>query len=235
MINRWRTSTLVSDSPWRDYRTLALQVLVLSALLLAGVVFWNSYLRKLINQRTEAQHALQAQLALSRGLLEQLRQAKDDAEQASQTKSTFLATMSHEIRTPMNAVIGLLELALEDSRSGHCDSQTLQTAHDSAIGLLELIGDILDISRIESGHITLQPVPTNLVELVRASVRVFEGNARAKGLHLHSELPAAPLWVLADPLRLKQVLSNLISNAIKFTDRGEVRPACCSWPPTPTN
>ncbi|MGE8060073.1 transporter substrate-binding domain-containing protein [Pseudomonas sp. NPDC089547] len=223
LINRWRTSTLVSDSPWRDYRTLALQVLVLSALLLAGVVFWNSYLRKLINQRTEAQHALQAQLALSRGLLEQLRQAKDDAEQASQTKSTFLATMSHEIRTPMNAVIGLLELALEDSRSGRYDTQTLQTAHDSAIGLLELIGDILDISRIESGHITLQPVPTNLVELLRATLRVFEGNARAKGLHLHGELPGEPVWVLADPVRLKQILSNLISNAIKFTDRGEVQ------------
>ncbi len=235
LINRWRTTTLVSDSPWRDYRTLALQVLVLSALLLAGVVFWNSYLRKLINQRTEAQHALQAQLALSRGLLEQLRQAKDDAEQASQTKSTFLATMSHEIRTPMNAVIGLLELALEDSRGGRCDTQTLQTAHDSAIGLLELIGDILDISRIESGHVTLQPVPTNLVELVRATVRVFEGNARAKGLHLHSELPAAPVWVLADPLRLKQVLSNLISNAIKFTDSGEVQASLLLPSPTDTD
>ncbi|EKT4561342.1 transporter substrate-binding domain-containing protein [Pseudomonas putida] len=230
LANRWRTSTLVSDSAWRDYRTLALQVLVLSALLLAGVVFWNSYLRKLINQRTEAQHALQAQLALSRGLLEQLRQAKDDAEQASQTKSTFLATMSHEIRTPMNAVIGLLELALEDSREGRCDAQTLQTAHDSAIGLLELIGDILDISRIESGHITLQPVPTNLVELVRATVRVFEGNARAKGLLLHAELPAGPVWVLADPLRLKQILSNLISNAIKFTDRGEVQASLLTPP-----
>ena len=130
--------------------------------------------------------------------------------------------MSHEIRTPMNAVIGLLELALEDSRSVRSDAQTLQTAHDSAIGLLELIGDILDISRIESGHISLQPVPTNLVELVRATLRVFEGNARAKGLHLQGELPAEPVWVLADPLRLKQILSNLISNAIKFTDRGEV-------------
>lgn len=223
LINRWRTSTLVSDSPWRDYRTLALQVLVLSALLLAGVVFWNSYLRKLINQRTDAQHALQAQLALSRGLLEQLRQAKDDAEQASQTKSTFLATMSHEIRTPMNAVIGLLEMALVDSRGGRCDTQTLQTAHDSAIGLLELIGDILDISRIESGHISLQPVPADLVELVRSTLRVFEGNARAKSLHLHGEMPAEPVWVLADPLRLKQILSNLISNAIKFTNRGEVQ------------
>lgn len=104
-----------------------------------------------------------------------------------------------------------------------------------AIGLLELIGDILDISRIESGHVTLQPVPTNLVELVRATVRVFEGNARAKGLHLHSELPAAPVWVLADPLRLKQVLSNLISNAIKFTDSGEVQASLLLPPPTDTD
>ncbi|MFJ4157478.1 transporter substrate-binding domain-containing protein [Pseudomonas sp. NPDC089752] len=223
LINRWRTSTLVSDSPWRNYRTLALQVLVLAALLLAGVVFWNSYLRKLIHQRTEAQHALQAQLALSRGLLEQLRQAKDDAEQASQTKSTFLATMSHEIRTPMNAVIGLLEMALEDSRDGRSDTLALQTAHDCAVGLLGLIGDILDISRVESGHMTLQPVVTDLVELVRGTMRVFEGNARTKGLRLQSELPDGPVWVLADPTRLKQILSNLLSNAIKFTDQGEVQ------------
>ncbi|MEX5587716.1 transporter substrate-binding domain-containing protein [Pseudomonas urmiensis] len=222
LVNRWRSSTLVSDSPWRNYRTLALQVLILAALLLAGVVFWNSYLRKLIHQRTEAQGALQAQLALSRGLLEQLRQAKDDAEQASQTKSTFLATMSHEIRTPMNAVIGLLELALEDAQNGQSDPHTLQTAHDSAVGLLELIGDILDISRIESGHMTLQPAPTDLVDLVRATVRVFDGNARIKGLHLRTELPEQALWLQADPLRLKQVLSNLLSNAIKFTDRGEI-------------
>ena len=222
LINRWHTSTLVSDSPWRNYRTLTLQVLVLSALLLAGVVFWNSYLRKLIHQRTEAQRALQTQLAFSRGLLEQLRQAKDEAEQASKTKSAFVATMSHEIRTPMNAVIGLLELALNDNRSGRCDTQVLQTAHDSAIGLLGLIGDILDISRIETGHMTLQPVATDLVDLVRSTLRVFEGNARIKGLHLQSELPDEPLWVLADPLRIKQILSNLLSNAIKFTDRGDV-------------
>ncbi len=222
LINRWRSSAVVSESPWRNYRALALQVLVLAALLIAGVVFWNSYLRKLIQQRTEAERALQSQLALSRGLLEQLRHAKDEAEQASHIKSTFLATMSHEIRTPMNAVIGLLELALEDSRHGLCDTQMLETAHDSALGLLALIGDILDISRIESGHISLQPVPTDLVELVRATLRVFEGTARVKGLQLECELPAGPLWVQVDASRLKQVLSNLLSNAIKFTDRGEV-------------
>lgn len=222
LVNRWHNNAVASDSPWRNYRTLVLQVLVLAGVLLAGVVFWNTYLRKLIHQRTEAQRALQEQLALSRGLLEQLRQAKDDAEQASEAKSTFLAVMSHEIRTPMNAVIGLLEMALEGSRQGHSDSQALETAHDSAIGLLDLIGDVLDISRIESGHMTLQPTTTDLVELVRSTVRVFEANAQIKGIQLHSTVPATPCWVVADPLRVRQVLSNLLSNAIKFTDQGQV-------------
>lgn len=222
LANRWRTNAVVSDSPWRNYRTLALQVLVLASVLLAGVMFWNSYLRKLIHQRTEAQHALQDQLVLSRGLLEQVRQAKEEAEQANRAKSTFLAVMSHEIRTPMNAVIGLLELALEDSRHGHIDSQALETAHGSATGLLDLIGDILDVSRIEAGHMTLQPMATELIGLVRGTLRVFEGNARTKGIHLRAALPAEHCWVTADPLRLKQVLSNLLSNAIKFTEEGRI-------------
>ncbi|MCE1117128.1 MULTISPECIES: transporter substrate-binding domain-containing protein [Pseudomonas] len=222
LVNRWRTSAVVSDSPWRNYRALALQVLVLAGVLLAGVVFWNSYLRKLIHQRTEAQRALQDQLTLSRGLLEQLRQAKEDAEQANQAKSTFLAVMSHEIRTPMNAVIGLLELALQDSRHGHVDGQALETAHEAATGLIELIGDILDVSRIEAGHMTLQPVAIELIGLVRTTLRAFESNARTKGVQLRAALPKEHCWVMADPLRLKQVLSNLLSNAIKFTEEGRI-------------
>jgi two-component system sensor histidine kinase EvgS len=223
LVKRWPSSAVASDSPWRNYRTLALQILVLAGGLLAGVAFWNNYLRKLIHQRTKAQRALQEQLGLSRALLEQLSQAKNDAEQASQAKSTFLAVMSHEIRTPMNAVIGLLELALQDSRHGRSDTLALQTAHSSAVGLLELIGDVLDISRIESGHMSLQPAPLDLVTLVRATLRMFEGNARAKGIALQATLPESPCWVEADPLRLKQVLANLLSNAIKFTDIGQVK------------
>ncbi|WP_295481939.1 transporter substrate-binding domain-containing protein [uncultured Pseudomonas sp.] len=222
LINRWRTSTIASDSLWGNYRSLALQVLVLSAVLLAGVVFWNGYLRKLIHQRSEAQQALQTQLTLSRSLLEQLRLAKEEAERASQAKSSFLAIMSHEIRTPMNAIMGLLELALNDHREGRSDPQGLQTAHDAARGLLDLIGDILDISRIESGHMTLQRVPADLVELVRSVLRAFEANARLKGLALQANLPDAPTWVSVDAVRLRQIIANLISNAIKFTDQGQV-------------
>lgn len=222
MIDRWRISAVASDSPWRNYRTLALQILALAAVLLIGVAFWNRYLRRLIQHRSEAQEALQKQLGLSRALLEQLHQAKNEAEQASQAKSTFLAVMSHEIRTPMNAVIGLLEMALQESLHGRSDSQALETAHSSAIGLLELIGDVLDISRIESGRMTLNPVTCDLTALVQATLRMFEGNARAKGIALQAELPASPCWVEADPLRLKQVLANLVSNAIKFTSRGQV-------------
>ncbi|MGE7989911.1 transporter substrate-binding domain-containing protein [Pseudomonas sp. NPDC089554] len=236
LVNRWRPSAVASDSLWGNYRTLVLQVVGLSTLLLAGVAFWNSYLRKLIQQRGEAQRALQAQLALSSRLLEQLRQAKNAAEQASQAKSSFLAIMSHEIRTPMNAVIGLLELALEDSRPGRNDPDGLRIAHDSALGLLDLIGDILDISRIEAGHMTLQPVATELTELVRSTLRVFDGNARRKGLALQAQVPETHVWVLLDPLRLRQVLSNLLSNAIKFTDHGSidvtltVEPGSCGQP-----
>lgn len=123
---------------------------------------------------------------------------------------------------PLIAVIGLLEMALEDSQHGHSDRQALEAAHGSALGLLDLIGDVLDISRIESGHMTLQPVACDLVALIHSTLRVFEGSANLKGLVMTALLPDSPTWLLVDPLRFKQVLSNLVSNAIKFTDQGHI-------------
>nr|WP_315975331.1 transporter substrate-binding domain-containing protein [Pseudomonas sp. 6D_7.1_Bac1] len=157
-------------------------------------------------------------------LLEQLREAKDEADEANRAKTTFLATMSHEIRTPMNAVIGMLELAMKKADQGIMDRFAIEVASGAARGLLELIGDILDISRIESGHLSLAPERANLRALVESAARIFEGLARQKHLHLQLDVDGgANRDVLIDPLRFKQVVSNLLSNAIKFTAEGQVR------------
>ncbi|WP_282397162.1 transporter substrate-binding domain-containing protein [Pseudomonas sp. PS01298] len=148
----------------------------------------------------------------------------EDVNAANRAKTTFLANMSHEIRTPMNAVIGMLELATKKADQGVMDRFAIDVASGAARGLLDLIGDILDIARIESGRLSLNPERANLRELLESVVRIFEGLARQKQLQLQLDLDAGVNGdVLIDPLRFKQIVSNLLSNAIKFTAQGHVR------------
>ncbi|MCH7385434.1 transporter substrate-binding domain-containing protein [Acinetobacter dispersus] len=156
-------------------------------------------------------------------LLLELSSERERAEQANRTKSTFLATMSHEIRTPISAIIGLLELTVTNKTFTKNDMEAVQVAYESAKSLMDLIGEILDMAKIESGELELAPKWTDFDELVQPIVRVFEGLARQKNLTLYSHIDARhPDEIFIDPMRVHQVLSNLISNAIKFTEQGSI-------------
>ncbi len=154
---------------------------------------------------------------------EKLEQAKVEAEHATEAKSNFLATMSHEIRTPMNSILGFLELAIEDPELGKETKRHLQVAHSSARFLLQLISDILDVSKIESGKLELEAHPFDLAQLLSEIRDLMEIKAREKHLELALVTPAqlAPAY-LGDQYRLRQILLNLIGNAIKFTETGGV-------------
>uniref|UniRef100_UPI0035C70182 ATP-binding protein n=1 Tax=Serratia quinivorans TaxID=137545 RepID=UPI0035C70182 len=157
--------------------------------------------------------------ALAKALFE----ARENAEQANRAKSTFLATMSHEIRTPVSAIIGLLELAVQTSGKVNDAEDPVRVAWESARSLMGVIGDILDMARIESGRLELSPEWLRTTELLPPVVRVFEGLARQKSLRLRSSLPAVlPYEIFVDPLRIRQVISNLVSNAVKFTEQGGI-------------
>ena len=160
---------------------------------------------------------------ISQSLLEE---AKEAAERATLAKSMFLASMSHEIRTPMNGVLGMIDV-LGGTALDVEQGEMVDVARQSAMALLSIIDDILDLSKIEAGKLSLEAIPFPLDEVIESAIDLVSGRAAVKGLELAWEVsPSLPDLLVGDPVRLRQIFINLMGNAVKFTDKGHVTLRC---------
>jgi PAS domain S-box-containing protein len=191
----------------------------------AGHTYWQLVtITPILNRQGELQRfiAIQSDVTEHKLAEQALREKKEEAEQANRSRNEFLANISHEIRTPMNAIIGMTELTLSSELS-HQQRRNLELVKESADSLLRLLNDVLNFSRLESGRFDIDRSPFGLRDLVDQTVRALAVQAHSKGLELVYRVPpGVPDRLIGDAARLRQVMVNLIGNAIKFTDSGEV-------------
>ncbi len=223
------TSEFVASAPIGSASLLALLVTTAAGLFIAGraerpLSIFTAFIAVACFAVYVIRHALNRQ-AVERGLSEARRLAEirgEEAQAANAAKSIFLATMSHEIRTPMNGVLGMAQ-AMAASDLTRSQRERLGVLQESAESLLGLLNDVLDVAKIESGKLECERTPFDLDDLLDGATAIFRAQAARKAVVLHVEVAEAAHGVyLGDPLRVRQVLNNLISNALKFTERGRI-------------